>query len=292
MTLSQSKLVVSRFEKKFPFIDTKLIRIGGSALGKKVLRDHQGNRHTWDVLSGRGEVYPSLMKKGLLAPYRSAEANGIPREFVDNKGHWTAYYAIPFVMGYNTQMVKKKDVPKTYEDLLHPRWNGKKISIDTEAYGLLVGLIKAWGKQRAVSYLSKLAAQQPVLQRGNTFRTQLAMAGEYPLVIAYATSIERYTSRGAPINWVPLEPVPVRLNTIMLGAKARHSNAGKLFIDFALSGEGQRLLMNFRRIPVRRGIQPNPPRLFSGYRRIVTTPEGYSNFSQIKKLYRGIFKIR
>ena len=292
MNLSHSKLVVSSFEKKYPFIKVMLHRTGGGALVNRVLKEHREGRYPWDLVSGRGEIVPSLMKEGLLAPYRSPESNGIPREFVDNKGYWTAYYIVPYVLGYNTQFVKKDEVPKTYEDLLHPRWKNKKISIDTEAFGLLAGLIKAWGKKKAVSYLSKLAEQQLVINRGNTFRTQLAMVGEFPLVIAYAPTIQRYTSRGAPIDWVPLEPVSVRLNTIMLGAKARHSNAGKLFIDFALSGEGQRLLVKFRRIPVRRGIQPIPTRLINGYKRVVLTPGGYTNLPEIIKLYRDIFKIR
>ena len=220
MNLSQSKLVVSRFEKKYPFIDTELFRTGGGALGKKVLREDRGDSHPWDVILGRGDLYSPLKNKRLLAPYHSPESDRIPQEFKDKKGYWTAYYVHPFALGYNTRLVKKEDVPKTHEDLLHPRWSDNKISIDAEAFGFFAGLIKAWGKKRAVSYLSKLAAQQPILRRGNSFRTQLTIAGEFPLVIAYLTVIQRYTSRGAPIDWVLLEPVPVQIALIMLGAKA------------------------------------------------------------------------
>ena len=291
MNLSQSKLVVSRFEKRYPFMRVMLHRTGGIALVDRALKEHREGRYPWDLVSGRGEMYPPLMKKGLLAPYRSPEVKGIPREFVDNKGYWTTIYITPYVLGYNTQLVKKEDVPKTYEDLLHPRWSDKKISIDTEAFGFLAGLIKAWGKKRTVSYLSKLAAQQPILRRGNTFRTQLAMAGEFPLVIAYSTVIQRYTSRGAPIDWVPLEPVPVQLDLIMLGAKASHPNAAKLFIDFVLSEEGQKMLVKLRRIPVRRGIHPNPPQLYNGFNITVVNPEGGTDFSEVIKFYRQIFKL-
>ena len=291
MNLNQSKLVVSRFQKRYPFIETQIFRASGGPLLKKVLREDRAGNHPWDVLAGRGDLVPSLQKRRLLAPYRSPEAARIPREFKDKRGYWTAYYATLFALGYNTQSVKKDEVPKTYEDLLHPRWNGKKISIDTDAFGLLVGLIKAWGKEKALAYLKKIAAQEPIFNRGNTFRIQLAIAGEFPLVIAYGTTIQRFTSRGAPIDWVPLEPVPVQMNPVMLGAKARHPNAAKLFIDFLLSEEGQRMLAKFRRIPVRQGIQPNPPRLFNGYKRIVMNPKGYANFSQTKKLYRDIFNL-
>ena len=291
MNLIHTKQILSRFERKYPFVDTVLFHTGGGALGKRVLREDRAGNYPWDVILTRVESYPPFMNRELLAPYHSPETGMIPRDLKDKEGYWTAYFVTPLALGYSTRLVNKEDVPNTYEDLLHPRWNGKKISIDTEAFALLAGLIKAWGKQRAVSYLSKLAAQQMVLQRGNTLRTQLALAGEFPLVIASVTTIQRYTSRGAPIDWVPLEPVPVQMNPIMLGARAPHPNAAKLFIDFLLSGEGQRLLVKFQRIPVRRGINPNPPRLFNGYKHTVVSPGGDTDFSEVIKFYKQIFHL-
>ena len=196
-------------------------------------------------------------------------------------------------MGYNTNLVKKEDVPQTYEQLLDPKkWKGKKNSIDDEAYGLLSGLIRAWGREKAVSYFKKLAAQDPVLMRGNTNRVQLTVAGEYSLIVAYAPTIQRETSRGAPMDWVPLEPVAGQGNPMMLAAKAPHPNAAKLFIDFLLSKEGQKMLVGFRRIPIRPDVNPDPPRLFKGYKRIVEHPEEYKNFTETVKLYQEIFNLR
>jgi iron(III) transport system substrate-binding protein len=196
------------------------------------------------------------------------------------------------VLGYNTKLVKKEEAPKTYEELLAPKWKGRKISIDDSAYGLLAGLMHAWGKEKAVEYFKKLAAQEPVVQRGNTNRVQLTMAGEFPLIIAYAPTIQRETSKGHPMDWVPLEPVPVQVNPMMLAAKAPHPNAGKLFIDFLLSKQGQKMLVGFRRIPVREDVDADPPRLFKDYKRIVEHPEDYKNFNTIVRLYQQILGIR
>lgn len=292
MTLSQSKKVVDKFEKRYPFIKVELFRTGGGPLLNKILTEARGGRYAWDVVSGRGEMVLPFMENKLLAPYRSPESGKISADLVDKESYWTAYYVNPYVLGYNTRQVKKEEVPKTYEELLDPKWKGKKISIDNEAYGLLSGLIRAWGKEKAVSYFRKLAAQEPVPMRGNTNRVQLTMAGEYPLIIAYAPTVQRETSKGAPIDWVPLEPVAVQVNPMMLAAKAPHPNSAKLFIDFVLSGEGQKLLVGFRRIPVREDTEPNPPRLFRGYRRIVEHPEDYKNFSETVKLYQEIFHLR
>lgn len=292
MTLSQSKKVVDKFEKKYPFIKVELFRTGGGPLLNKIQTEARGGRYAWDVVSGRGEMVLPLMDAKFLAPYRSPESKTIEEDLVDNEGYWTAYYVNPYVLGYNTNLVKKEDAPKTYEQLLDPKWKGNKISIDDEAYGLLSGLIRAWGREKAVSYFKKLAAQDPVLMRGNTNRVQLTVAGEYSLIVAYAPTIQRETSRGAPIDWVPLEPVAVQVNPMMLAAKAPHPNAAKLFIDFLLSKEGQKMLVGFRRIPIRPDVNPDPPRLFKGYKRIVEHPEEYKNFSETVKLYQEIFRLR
>ncbi|MBI3058851.1 MAG: extracellular solute-binding protein [Deltaproteobacteria bacterium] len=292
MTLSQSKKVVDKFEKKYPFVKVDLFRTGGGPLLNKIQTEARGGRYAWDVVSGRGEMVLPLMNAKFLAPYRSPESKTIEEDLVDNEGYWTAYYVNPYVLGFNTNLVKKEDVPQTYEQLLDPKWKGKKISIDDEAYGLLSGLIKAWGREKAVSYFKKLAAQDPVPMRGNTNRVQLTVAGEYSLIVAYAPTIQRETSRGAPIDWVPLEPVAVQVNPMMLAAKAPHPNAAKLFIDFLLSKEGQKMLVGFRRIPVRPDVNPDPPRLFKGYKRIVEHPEEYKNFTETVKLYQEIFNLR
>jgi iron(III) transport system substrate-binding protein len=292
MTLSQSKKVVDKFEKKYPAINVELFRTGGGPLLNKIETEARGGRYAWDVAVGRGEMVLPLMERKLLASYRSPEAMDIDQDLVDPQGFWTAYYVNPYALGYNTNLVKKAEVPKTYQDLLDPKWKGKKISIDDEAFGLLSGLIRAWGKEKAVDYFKKLAAQDPVLMRGNTNRVQLTVAGEYSLIIAYAPTIQREASRGAPIDWVPLEPVPVQVNPTMIAAKAPHPKAARLFSDFLLSKEGQGMLVGFHRIPVRKDVEPYPPRLFRGYKRIVENPEEYKDFPATVKLYQEIFHLR
>jgi iron(III) transport system substrate-binding protein len=292
MTLSQSKKVADRFQAKYPFLKVTLFRGGADELLNRIETEARGALFAWDVVSGRGDMVLTLSQAKLLAAYHSPESKFFDQDMVDDEGYWTAYYVNPFVLGYNTNLVKKDQVPKTYEQLLDAKWKGKKISIDDSAYGLLAGLMRAWGKEKAVAYLKQLAAQEPVVMRGNTNRVQLAMAGEYPLIIAYAPTIQRETSKGHPMDWVPLEPVPVQVNPLMIAAKAPHPNAGKLLIDFLLSNEGQKMLVGFRRVPVRDDVDPDPPRLFKGYKRIVEHPEDYKDYSQIVKLYQEILSTR
>jgi len=292
MTLDQSKQVVDRFQQKYPFVKPELFRTGGGPLLNKILTEARGGRHAWDVVVGRGEMVLPLIERKLLASYLSPETKMIDSDLVDKEGYWTAYYVNAYVLGYNTKLVKKDDVPKTYEALLDPKWKNRQISVDTEAYGMLQGLIGIWGKEKAVAYFKRLAAQDAVPKRGNTERVQLAVAGEYPLILAYNQTIERMTQRKAPIDWVPLEPAVVQVNPAMLAAKAPHPNAARLFLDFILSKEGAEMLRGFQWIPVRKDVEPDPPRLFRGFKRVIESPEDYKNFDETVKLYLEIFKLR
>lgn len=292
MTLEQAKQVADRFQEKYPFIKPVLFRTGGGPLLNKILTETQAGRHAWDVALGRAEILLPLMQKKLLAPYRSPETKMIDDDLMDKQGFWTAYYVNTYVLGFNTQAVRKESVPKSYEALLEPKWKGGKISIDTEAYGMFQGLIAGWGKKKAVDYFRALAAQDPVARRGHSMRVNLTAAGEYTLALAYNSVIQRMTSNRAPMDWIPLEPAVVQIYPVMLAEKAPHRNAAKLFIDFLLSKEGQEMFRRFQSVPVRRDVEPDPPRLFRDYQRVTETPESYENFDETVKLYLEIFKLR
>ncbi len=291
MTLDQSKSVADRFEKKYG-IKVTVFRTGGGPLLNKIFTESRGGRHDWDVVVGRGEMVLPMMQRKLLASYKSPETKMIDEQLVDKEGFWSAYYVNSYVLGWNTKLVKREDVPNSYDALLNPKWKGGQISLDTEAYGMFEGLKGAWGKEKALDYFKKLASLDPVLKRGNTERVQLAVAGEYPLIVAYNQTIQRMTSRGAPIDWLPLEPAVTQVNPGMIGAKAPHPNAARLFLDFILSKEGQEMLKGMQRIPVRKDVDPDPPRLFRGFKYVIENPEDYQDFDATVKQYLEIFKLR
>ncbi|MBI4527875.1 MAG: extracellular solute-binding protein [Deltaproteobacteria bacterium] len=292
MAVDQSKPIVDRFHTRFPFVKPVLHRSGGGALMNKVLTEARAGRYAFDVVGGRGEMILSFKEKGLIAAYKSPETKLMDPDLYDRQGFWYTYYVVPTALGYNTKQVKKEEVPKTYEGLLDPRWKGKKISMDNEAYLLVQGLMSIWGREKTLDYMRKLAAQDPVLARGNTERVALTGAGEYPLVLAYAHAIEREKFKGATIDWIALEPAVVEIDPLMVGSKAPHPNAARLFLDFLLSKEGQEMLVEFQRIPVRSDVEPKPARLFRGYQRVVERPDDYKYFADNVKLFQEIFRTR
>ena len=292
MSADQSTGFMARFQQKYPFLKPSTIRLGGNALLSRILTEAKAGKTFFDVVHGTGEIVLPLMDMNLLAPYVSPERKMIADDLKDKQGYWTSVYVNSIVLGYNTQLTKGQPLPRTYEDLLQPRWKGRKISIYSTYVTFLQGLISAWGKEKALDYLKKLADQEPVVMRGSTVRAQLAAAGEFPLVIAYANIIQNITEKGAPIDWLPLEPAVISVNTVMAGAKAAHPNAAKLFIDFTLSKDGQEKLWDFQRIPSRSDVEPKPARLFRGYKRYVVHPEEMRNLDETAKIYSQILKTR
>jgi ABC-type Fe3+ transport system substrate-binding protein len=261
-------------------------------LHNKILIEARAGRSSWDVVSQTTpEFIYELKQKKIIAPYNSPERGQYSTDLKDKDGFWTGTYALPTGLGFNTQQVKKEDVPKNYKDLLDPKWKGGKISVDDENYELLVGLVQAWGKNAAVDYLKALAGQAPVIGRGATQRTQMLGAGEFPLAISYTHTVEWSKSQGSAVDWVNLEPVIIKFDGIMLDAKAPHPNAGKLFIDFVLSQQGQELLKSFHRVTLREGVDPDPPRLIKGFKRVVLHPDRSQNAGDSLKLYRKIFGL-
>ena len=291
MDIQNSKPVIDAFTKKYPFIRGDLVRLGGTAMVSRIIAEAQAGAQKFDVAVGISPSYVPMREKNLIGPYLSTEFSSLYDDLYDPKGYWATVYLNTLVLGYNTKIISRNDLPKTYEDLLKPQYKQKFI-IDIENHDVFYGLSQEWGQEKAVNYFKGLARQEPVFLRGNTNRANFVSVGERSMTFVYAQVIERMKQTGAPVDWIPLEPVNVELNVAMLSAKAAHPNAGKLFIDYLLSKDGQELLKDFRRIGPRKDVKPDPPKLFEGFRRRVIVPDSYKNLREITRLHNDALGIR
>jgi iron(III) transport system substrate-binding protein len=289
--LEVSKKFGDEFQRKYPFIRVNIFRTNNSPLVARVLSEARAGRHLWDLVGGGGELYTPIMERKLFAQYRSPETKALESDLYDKNSYWTAYTASTYVLGFNTTQVKKESVPKTYEALLDPKWKGRKIAVDTSG-GMLHALSEVWGKEKTIAYFKQLAAQEAVAQEGNTLRAQLIAAGEYPVGFVLAHGTQLLTARGAPTDWIALEPAVMRIIILALAAKTPHPNAARLFYDYAISKEGQEILKSFNRVPIRNDVDPDPPRLIRGYKRVTMFPETYSDLEATQRIYNEIFRIR
>jgi iron(III) transport system substrate-binding protein len=291
MDIQNSKPLLDAFTQKYPFIKSDLVRLGGTAMVSRIMAEAQAAANRFDVALGISPSYTPMRERNLIAPYMSPEFSNLYEDLYESKGYWATVYLNTLVLGYNAKVISGNDLPKTYEDLLKPQYKQKFI-IDIENHDLFVGLTQEWGPEKAISYFKSLAKQEPVFLRGNTNRANFVSVGERSMTFVYAQVIERMKQTGAPVDWIPLEPVAVEVNVSMLSAKAAHPNAAKLFIDYLLSKDGQEFLKTFRRIGPRKDVKPDPPKLFEGFRRRVIAPENYKNLRELTKLHNDALGIR
>ena len=290
-TLETSNAVVDQFQKEYPFINVILYRTTVQPLLDRILTEERAGQSHWDVLAGGGELFAPIMERGLIAPYRSPAAKMIDEDLMDKQGYWTAYTVGSFVLAYNKRLVRPQDAPKSYEALLDAKWKGKKLVMDNSAK-IMHALTSLWGRQKTLSYFSQLAAQTPLAKDNSSLIVQLLGTGEVPLGIGLAHLFEFYRRKGAPIDWLPLEPTVVRVTPMMLAAKSSHPNAGKLLYDFLLGVEGQQIIRRFNLPTVRRDVLPDPPRLIQGYNRITMYPDLYRNLDESQKTFNDLFDVR
>lgn len=292
LSVPEAKQFAGIFESRFPFVKVEIFRSGAGAIANRIFSEYGAKSYRFDIVQGissRG-VIPALKRKEIIGRYESPEYKPLPADLKDREGYWGAMYVNTIVLAYNTRMVKPEEAPKTYEDLLKPMWKGRKILNDTENFAWFDGLLKHWGREKGLAYFLRLAQQEQVFQRGSRGRIQLVVAGEFPLTIAYGPHVQSYVSQGAPIDWVPLEPVVFILDSVSVAQKAPHPSAARLFIDFLFSKESHLKLRELNRIPTRADVDPDPPRLFKGFKRIAQDIED-ENLSESIGLFRNIFDL-
>ena len=278
------------FMKKYPFIQAKKFRIQSQRLLVRFETESRAGKHLADIVRTTDWYIDIFKKKGLLLKYDSPERKQIPDELKDRDGFYTALYMFLHVTAYNTRMVPKNELPRSYDDLLNPRWKDK-LGLEDAAYVWFVNLLKIKGEKQGIDYMRRLARQNVSLRSGTTLLANLVAAGELPLAIdLYAYNIERTKKAGAPLDWVAFEPAIVHTVLAGINKNAPHPNASKLFMDFLLSEEGQRIYLNENMQPARRGFVP--PWFPKGLKLHVNDPEIGDKFGDYQKLFGEIFSGR
>lgn len=254
MTLEDASPLLAAFERKHG-IRVSMWRGVNQKLVQRALAEARAGRNGVDVYEGSGPGLEILYREGLLEKFYSPAFADIPPQAFPRHGYYAPDNLLFTVMGYNTRLVKHEDVPRSYEDLLQPKWRGK-IGIEASNVAWFAAVAKAMGEQKGLAYFEKLAAMQPQLRNGHTLMTELVAAGEIPLVLTlYNQAVDKLKEQGAPIDWRPLPPAFGRADGIAVAKRAPHPHAALLFADFVLSPEGQRIIKERARVPVNRKVE-------------------------------------
>jgi iron(III) transport system substrate-binding protein len=154
------------------------------------------------------------------------------------------------VQAYNTNVIKKEDLPKTYADLLNPKWKGK-LGLEAKNQDWFSSIVEIMGGgDKGLKFFSDLMAVNGVSPRtGHTLLTNLVVSGEVPMALSvYNYMPEQARKKGAPIDWFALEPAVARSNAVGVALKAPHPAAAVLFHEYMLT-DAQQLMTTIDYVP-------------------------------------------
>jgi iron(III) transport system substrate-binding protein len=253
------------FQKKYPYVQVEYYRGGSPEIIQRVGNEYKVGQHNVDVIDGSDTV-AQLKTQGLMGAFTSPGIDQYPQEFRDPDRMWGGLYSTYFVFGYNTKLVPSAQAPKTYADLLDPRWRGK-LSWSTQpttGAPMFVGnALRTMGQQDGMEYLRKLA-QNSVSSTDASTRAVLdqVIGGEFSLNLVTALNHALISKQaGAPVDWVEPSPIYGWFTVMGMAKEPPHPNAALLFLDFIFSQEGQQTLANADYAPLRTDVSAKDPAL-------------------------------
>jgi iron(III) transport system substrate-binding protein len=290
-TLAQinAEKILPVFEKRFPGIKVNHVDATADKLAARAITEARGGRVIGDVFQGSLENGLQLQQQGLLLERVLPEAAVYP----DNlKGsHWIASNVIYFIGAWNTNLVKKGEEPKGFEDFADAKWKGRLIA-EPRDVEVLIGLAKSKYKsdEQAIELLKKIAANNPEFHKGHSELAEFLVAGQAAAcVTCYSHHYPPRIKKGAPVNYF-LSEGAASIDATAVFKGAPHPNTAWLFARWAASEEGQKVYAQGGRTPAHPKVEPvektRPEKsYFVGAAEIKEWPK-------YEKIWKEIFKLR
>src|SRR5258705_9159330 len=242
------------FDKKYG-VKVKVWRADSEGLLQRIVSEAKARRFEVDVMAGSSSALEPLYRERLLQEVKSPNFADLIPEAIAPHRQWAAVYLNTIVQAYNTQLIQKENLPKTYRDLLKPEWKGT-LGIEAKAFDWFAQVVMDSGEARGVQLFRDIVAANGVsVRKGHNLLANLVAAGEVPLALTvYGFLAEQAKRKGAPLDWFVIPPGVARLTAEGLDRNAPHPNAALLFFDF-LIGEGQQLLASRQFVTVTRTLE-------------------------------------
>ena len=241
--------LAAAFEKKYG-VKLKTWRANSEKVLQRAVTEARAGRHDADIVETNGPQLESLYREKGLQPLYSPHLKDLMPQARLKHGYWVGTRINMFVQSYNTNLVKKEELPKSYADLANPRWKGR-LGIEAEDEDWFAMIIKELGEEAGLRTFREIVRVNGLsVRKGHTLLAGLVASGEIPLALTtYSHGAEKMKHKGAPVEWFAIAPAIGRANGIGVTTKPPHPHAAALFVDFLLSPEGQQILQKGGYVP-------------------------------------------
>ncbi|MBM4299542.1 MAG: extracellular solute-binding protein, partial [Deltaproteobacteria bacterium] len=227
------------FEAKYG-IKVDYWRADSTKVSERALTEWRAGKPGFDVVEGNRGVQLIMKEEGLFAKFVPPAAEKFPSAVREKDGLITPWRVLPISILYNTDMVKPADLPKTWDDLLQPKWMGKIVMPDPTRHTTTAQFLwnhEKFKKDKWLDYVKALAKQKPIFVDSLAPVTTAIIKGEAPIGITYVKYVKQYKG---PVHYVLMDKYLADPNYVSVGTKAVHPNAARLYADYATSAEGQK----------------------------------------------------
>jgi len=242
--------IVKPFEQKYG-VKVIVWRAGTDKVLQRAVTETRAKKYDFDAVHFGAPEMEALSRERILQAVTSPVQRDLLAGSVPAHKEWAATILSVWVQAYNTNVVKKSDLPKTYQDLLDPKWKGK-LGIEAKNddwFATVVHLLG--GEQQGLKFFRELVAKNGISPRqGHTLLNNMVVSGEVPLALTvYNYMPEQAKKKGAPIDWFAIEPAVARANAIGVARNAQHPHAALLFYEYLLGPDGQNAMVSIDYVP-------------------------------------------
>jgi iron(III) transport system substrate-binding protein len=286
------------FEQRFPGIAVQVERSGSERLFTRIAQEVDSNIRNVDVINTADQAHAIVwMKNGWLEPYLPEDViKHYDRAYYDREGHYITTRVLVSPFGINTSLVKLEDAPKSFADLLDPKWAGKMVKAHPAYSGTVMSSTFQTARDLGWDYLEKLAKQRVMQVQSATDTPKRIALGERAIMIDGAGYLViRDKEAGKPVDVIyPAEGTPVATSPSALFKMAPHPNAGRLFHNWLHSREAQQILVDYARqySPHAQTVEKPGVRKLSEIKLMKEDAEGVERDAEdIKARYAKIFRV-
>lgn len=286
---NQASKILPVFEARFPGIKVNQTDATSDVLATRAITEARAGKTIADVFQASLETAIRIHEQGLLLEKLPPEAEAYPSNL---KGSfWLAGEFDFIIAGWNTNLVKKQEEPKQFEDFAEPHWKGRIVAEPRDAE-LLIGLAnhKFKSEDKAVALLKRIAANGVEFHKGHSQLAELLAGGQAAACLTcYSHHFPVRIKKGAPLGYLLSEGVGAITATAVF-KNAPHPNTAWLFYRWASSEEGQKVFSAAGRTPAHPKVDPvektRPEKIYP------ITDSDYKQYSKYDKLWKEIFKLR